>query len=98
MSSGSRAVAVHEFSAVQDFPLYGTGDRAALLSPELKFHSVRTRTPACAERQGFRWQVAEFMGHANPTTERIYPHVYKKGDHDDVMSQLGATPRSQLSG
>ncbi|MBN3512293.1 hypothetical protein JYB55_26045 [Mycolicibacterium septicum] len=24
------------------------------------------------------------------TTEHIYTHVYKKGDHDDVMSQLGA--------
>ncbi|MGV0811173.1 hypothetical protein ABQF34_04380 [Mycolicibacterium boenickei] len=35
--------------------------------------------------------MAEFMGHANPTTtEHIYTHVYKKGDHDDVMSQLGA--------
>ncbi|WP_327162104.1 tyrosine-type recombinase/integrase [Mycolicibacterium wolinskyi] len=70
----------------------GTSDRAALLSPELRFHSLRhTFASLCGEAGIPVRQVAEFMGHANPTTtEHIYTHVYKKGDHDDVMSQLGA--------
>lgn len=71
----------------------GAGDRAVLLSPELKFHSLRHTYASllCGEAGIPVRQVAEFMGHANPTTtEHIYTHVYKKGDHEDVMSQLGA--------
>lgn len=68
------------------------GNRAALLSPELRFHSLRhTFASLCGEAGIPVRQVAEFMGHANPTTtEHIYTHVYKKGDHDDVMAKLGA--------
>lgn len=69
-----------------------TGDPAAQLPPELKFHSLRhTYASLCGEAGIPVRQVAEFMGHANPTTtEHIYTHVYRKGDHDNVMSQLGA--------
>lgn len=36
-------------------------------------------------------QVAEWMGHANPTTtELVYTHLYAKADHDDEMAALGA--------
>ncbi|WP_308160154.1 tyrosine-type recombinase/integrase [Mycolicibacterium goodii] len=69
-----------------------TGNRGEFLPPELKFHSLRhTYASLCGEAGIPVRQVAEFMGHANPTTtEHIYTHVYKKGDHEDVMSQLGA--------
>ena len=77
-----------------------TGDRAAgpldtcgvSMPPELKFHSLRhTYASLCGEAGIPVRQVGEFMGHANPTTtEHIYTHVYKKGDHDDVMGKLGA--------
>jgi integrase len=36
-------------------------------------------------------QVAEWMGHANPTTtELVYTHLYAKGNHKDEMAALGA--------
>lgn len=69
-----------------------TGSLAVRLPPELKFHSLRhTYASLCGEAGIPVRQVAEFMGHANPTTtEHIYTHVYKKGDHDEVMGKLGA--------
>lgn len=36
-------------------------------------------------------QVAEWMGHANPTTtELVYTHLDAKADHDDEVAALGA--------
>jgi integrase len=46
-------------------------------------------------------QVAEWMGHANPTTtEHIYTHVYKKANHADEMAALGAlaAPKPSYTG
>jgi integrase len=48
----------------------------------------------CGEAEIPVRQVAEFTGHANPTTtEHIYTHVYKKADHADEMCKLGAMSR-----
>lgn len=71
--------------AIRTDPLVG-------LPPGLKFHSLRhTYASLCGEAGISVRQVAEFMGHASPTTtELIYTHVYKKPDHSDEMAALGA--------
>jgi integrase len=58
----------------------------------LKFHSLRhTYASLCGHRGISVGQVAEWMGHPNPTTtEHIYTHVYKKADHVDEIAALGA--------
>jgi integrase len=67
----------------------------AALPPGLRFHSLRhTYASLCGEAGIPVRQVAEFMGHANPTTtEHIYTHVYKKADHAHEMGRLGAMSR-----
>lgn len=58
----------------------------------LKFHSLRhTYASLCGEAKIPVRQVAEFMGHASPTTtELIYTHIYRKPDHSYEMAALGA--------
>jgi integrase len=58
----------------------------------LRFHSLRhTYASLCASVGTISVrQVAEWMGHANPTTtELFYTHLYAKADHDDEMAALG---------
>jgi integrase len=44
-------------------------------------------------------QVAEWMGHANPTTtELVYTHLYEKADHADEMAALGALATPAVHG
>ncbi len=68
-----------------------TGDM--VLPAGLRFHSLRhTYASLCASVPTISVrQVAEWMGHANPTTtELVYTHLYAKADHDDEMAALGA--------
>ena len=69
-----------------------SGDLAALLPPELKFHALRhTYASICADNDVPVRVVAELMGHASPhTTESVYTHLFKKDDHASTMSKLGA--------
>ncbi|MCA2323118.1 hypothetical protein JF732_25725 [Mycobacterium intracellulare] len=54
--------------------------------PRHTYASLCAAVPAISVRQ-----VAEWMGHANPTTtELVYTHLYTKADHDDEMAALGA--------
>lgn len=65
----------------------------AVLPAGLRFHSLRhTYASLCAAVPTISVrQVAEWMGHANPTTtELVYTHLYAKADHDDEMAALGA--------
>lgn len=65
----------------------------AVLPEGLRFHSLRhTYASLCAAVPTISVrQVAEWMGHANPTTtELVYTHLYAKADHDDEMAPLGA--------
>ncbi len=65
----------------------------AVLPAGLRFHSLRhTYASLCAAVPSISVrQVAEWMGHANPTTtELVYTHLYAKADHDDEMAALGA--------
>lgn len=64
-----------------------------VLPAGLRFHSLRhTYASLCAAVPAISVrQVAEWMGHANPTTtELVYTHLYAKADHDDEMAALGA--------
>lgn len=64
-----------------------------LLPAGLRFHSLRhTYASLCAAVPSISVrQVAEWMGHANPTTtELVYTHLYAKADHDHEMASLGA--------
>jgi integrase len=64
-----------------------------VLPAGLRFHSLRhTYASLCAAVPTISVrQVAEWMGHANPTTtELVYTHLYAKADHDDEMAALGA--------
>ena len=59
----------------------------------LRFHSLRhTYASLCAAVPSISVrQVAEWRGHANPTTtELVNTHLYAKADHDDEMAALGA--------
>lgn len=65
----------------------------AVLPAGLRFHSLRhTYASLCAAVPTIPVrQVAEWMGHANPTrTELVYTHLYAKADHDDQVAALGA--------
>lgn len=69
----------------------------AVLPAGLRFHSLRhTYASLCAAVPSISVrQVAEWMGHANPTTtELVYTHLYAKADHDDEMAALGALAAS----
>ncbi|GAS89383.1 tyrosine-type recombinase/integrase [Mycolicibacterium brisbanense] len=72
----------------------GTGDRAALLSPELKFHSLRhTYASLCVAAGITPLEIARFMGHAKVTTTlAVYAHLFED-DHADAMAALGAMSR-----
>lgn len=72
----------------------------AALPPGFRFHSLRhTYASLCGESGIPVRKVAEYMGHANAlTTEAIYTHVYKKADHSDEMSKLGAMGRTAEAG
>ncbi|ORB53678.1 tyrosine-type recombinase/integrase [Mycobacterium persicum] len=75
----------------------------ALLPAGLRFHSLRhTYASLCAAVPTISVrQVAEWMGHANPTTtELVYTHLYAKANHDDEMAALGAlaAPKPTYSG
>ncbi|MGE2717894.1 tyrosine-type recombinase/integrase [Mycolicibacterium litorale] len=65
----------------------------------LRFHSLRhTYASLCAAVPSISVrQVAEWIGHAHPTTtELVYTHLYAKADHDDEMAApgaLAATPK-----
>jgi integrase len=55
----------------------------------VSFAPSHLREPVRGGSQSVR-QVAEWMGHANPTTtELVYTHLYAKGNHDDEMAALG---------
>lgn len=74
-----------------------------VLPAGLRFHSLRhTYASLCAAVPTISVrQVAEWMGHANPTTtELVYTHLYAKADHDDEMAALGAlaTPKPTYTG
>ena len=65
----------------------------AKLPAGLRFHSLRhTYASLCAAVPTISVrQVAEWIGHANPTTtELVYTHLYAKAEHDDEMAALGA--------
>jgi integrase len=65
----------------------------AVLPAGLRFHSLRhTYASLCAASGTISVrQVAEWMGHANPTTtELVYTHLYAKDDHAEEMAALGA--------
>lgn len=75
----------------------------AVLPAGLRFHSLRhTCGSLCAEVPSISVrQVAEWMGHANPTTtELVYTHLYAKANHDEEMAALGAlaTPKPAYTG
>jgi integrase len=64
-----------------------------VLPADLRFHSLRhTYASLCSAVPSISVrQVAEWMGHANPTTtELVYTHLYAKADHGDEMAALGA--------
>lgn len=73
-----------------------------MLTPDLKFHSLRHTYASLCGLEGISVrQVAEWMGHANPTTtEHIYTHVYKKANHADEMAALEAlaAPKPKYGG
>ncbi len=69
----------------------------AVLPAGLRFHSLcHTYASLCAAVPSISVrQVAEWMGHANPTTtELVYTHLYARADHDDEMAALGALAAS----
>ena len=72
----------------------GAGDRAALLSPELKFHSLRhTYASLCVAAGITPLEIARFMGHAKVTTTlAVYAHLFED-DHADAMGALSAMSR-----
>lgn len=69
-----------------------TGDKAAVLPPDLRFHALRhTHASLCAAGGISVREVAKLMGHANTTTtEHIYTHLFDTEDHSDAMAALDA--------
>jgi integrase len=65
--------------------------RAGVLSPELKFHSLRhTYASLCVAAGIPPLEIARFMGHAKVTTTlTVYAHLFED-DHADAMDALGA--------
>ncbi|WP_236742969.1 tyrosine-type recombinase/integrase [Mycobacteroides abscessus] len=61
----------------------GTGDVAAALPADLRFHALHhTYASLCAAGGVGVREVAKFMGHANTTTtEHIYTHLFDTDDH-----------------
>ncbi len=68
-----------------------TGDIAAALPPQLKFHALRHTYASLMIAAGRpMFEIARFMGHAKPsTTETVYAHLIAD-DHSDAMDALGA--------
>ncbi|WP_145043231.1 tyrosine-type recombinase/integrase [Mycobacteroides abscessus] len=69
-----------------------TGDPAAALPADLRFHALRhTYASLCAAGGVGVREVAKFMGHANTTTtEHIYTHLFDTDDHSAAMAALDA--------
>jgi hypothetical protein len=65
--------------------------RTGVLSPELKFHSLRhTYASLCVAAGISPSEIARFMGHAKVTTTlTVYAHLFDD-DHADAMTALGA--------
>ncbi|MCA2249959.1 tyrosine-type recombinase/integrase [Mycobacterium intracellulare] len=77
-----------------------TGDKAAALPPELRFHALRhTYASLCAAVGVPVREVAKFMGHATTTTtEHIYTHLFDTDDHTDAMAALDALDQPMPTG
>ena len=70
--------------------------RAGVLSPELKFHSLRhTYASLCVAAGIPPLEIARFMGHAKVTTTlTVYAHLFED-DHADAMDALGAMSKQR---
>lgn len=68
-----------------------TGDEAAKLPPQLKFHALRHTYASLMIAAGRpMFEIARFMGHAKPsTTETVYAHLLAD-DHSEAMAALAA--------
>lgn len=75
----------------------GTGDVAAALPADLRFHALRhTYASLCAAGGVGVREVAKFMGHANTTTEHIYTYPFDTDDHSAAMAALDALDAPEL--
>lgn len=78
-----------------------TGNRAALLSADLKFHSLRLSYASLCVAAGITpLEIARFMGRAKATTTlAVYAHLFED-DHADAMGALGAmvVPKQTYAG
>lgn len=72
--------------------------RAGVLSPGLKFHSLRhTYASICVAAGIPPLEIARFMGHAKVTTTlTAYAHLFED-DHADAMDALGAMSKHHES-
>ena len=70
------------------------GQGLPLLSPELKFHSLRhTFATLYVAAEIPPLEITRFMGHAKVTTTlTVYAHLFED-DHADAMDALGAMPK-----
>ena len=74
-----------------------TGDVAAALPADLRFHALRHTYAGLGAAAGIDVRkVAKFMGHANTaTTAHIYTHLFDTDDHSAAMAALDALDAPQ---
>lgn len=69
-----------------------TGHKAAVLPPDLKFHTLRHTYASLCINAGIKpIDIAAMMGHRNvKTTLTVYAHLINTDDHAGNMAALGA--------